>query len=633
MHIISWWQELLPYLKSGKGMLQKYDHERQYLVDVLLLISTVALASFAIVHYMHFDYRVATFQAVLAVIYTACLLLPEKKVSVATKEYVILLGTIVLFLVLIASGGIANTGIYWVPFLPFMIFAIVGLRKGVWWIALFILGFLGIILLDILHIFETPYSAAKLGYFLVAFLFYVLAASVLEGVRLRQQMDMEKNNHLLEHMREELNTTLENLEKQVEDRTVELKMSNKRLLQEISAHKITNTSLTNTQEQFYQAQKMESLGTLVGGISHDFNNMLSGINANLFLIQRQTKAMPKVQVKLDDIEKLVFHAADMIKQLLTFARKDNVEMKTFDMSPFISEAIKLAEVSLPPRIRLQQNLCGKALPMQGNATQLQQVMMNLINNARDALSGFEKPVIQVRLERFCDALEARKQHPDLQGEWIYLSVSDNGSGIDADKVEHVFEPFFSTKKVGEGTGLGLAMCYGAIQSHGGVVEVDSEIGKGTSFHIYLPLGEVKSIAAPVNSVGSSLVGEGETILLVDDDASLRDAHHDVLETLGYKVIEACNGLEAIKIYAEQGEHIDLVIMDIMMPEMGGMKAAQHILTMNDAVNIFFATGYDKENSTERLNLEDQAQLDAIKRLKKPFTVEVLSKLIRQELQR
>ncbi|MDX8383689.1 MAG: ATP-binding protein, partial [Ghiorsea sp.] len=448
---------------------------------------------------------------------------------------------------------------------------------------------------------------------------------------LRQQIDLEHNNEVLMHMREELNTTLENLEKQVEDRTNDLKTSNKRLLQEIEEHKHTNMSLKNTKEQFYQAQKMESLGTLVGGISHDFNNMLSGINANLFLIQRQTKDLPKVQLKLDDIEKLVFHAADMIKQLLTFARKDKVEMKNFDMSPFLAEAIKLAEVPLPPRMRLQQDLCSKPLPMQGNATQLQQVMMNLVNNARDALSGHHKPIIHIHLALLQDALEQRNHHPNLQGEWIYLSVRDNGSGIAKDKLEHIFEPFFSTKKEGEGTGLGLAMCYGAIQSHGGVIEVDSEVEVGTSFHIYLPLGEATAAPANTGSVGSSLSGHGEKILLVDDDDSLRDAHSDVLESLGYAVIEACNGLEAIKLYAEQGEAIDLVIMDIMMPEMGGMKAAQHILIMNPDVNIFFATGYDKDSSTERFDSRELTQLDAIKRLSKPFTIEVLSKMIRAEL--
>ncbi|MDQ6989935.1 MAG: response regulator, partial [Mariprofundaceae bacterium] len=215
--------------------------------------------------------------------------------------------------------------------------------------------------------------------------------------------------------------------------------------------------------------------------------------------------------------------------------------------------------------------------------------------------------------------------------WIYLSIRDNGMGIGQEQLAHVFDPFFSTKQIGEGTGLGLAMCYGAIQSHQGVIEVESELGKGCTFHIYLPLAQVPALALPKHRVGSSLQGKGETILLVDDDDSLRDAHQDVLHILGYKVIEARNGLEAVQTYTEQGEGIDLVIMDIVMPEMDGLTAAQHMLTMDKDINIFFATGYENDHSAERVLGAELSDVDKIKRLDKPFTVEKLSKMIRQAL--
>jgi len=329
------------------------------------------------------------------------------------------------------------------------------------------------------------------------------------------------------------------LEQQVQQRTAELN-------KEIQQHKATNLALKHKEQQFQQAQKMESIGTLVGGIAHDFNNMLSGINANLFMIKRRHKDDSDIQKYFEDIEHLIFYASDMIRQLLTFARKDNLELKVFNATPFFSEASKLAELSISETITLQSDFPHEKLYIKGNATQLQQVMMNLINNAKDALNQTEDPIIHIQLEHVQPDSSFKKKHPEIQyTDYAKLSISDNGVGIDEAKLKKIFEPFFTTKEVGQGTGLGLAMCYGAIQSHYGIIDVQSCMGKGTTFSIYLPLQKSPGSHTHQDNKKELQQGCGETILIVDDDKHLRIANSQVLQSLGYKTLMASNGIEAI----------------------------------------------------------------------------------------
>ncbi|MDX8384367.1 MAG: hypothetical protein R8M45_09815, partial [Ghiorsea sp.] len=230
MRIINWWMEMLPHLISKEFLWYKSDEDRHYLVSMLLWASTAALLCFAIIHYLHHSPMLAAFQLLLAIIYMIILLTLEQKLSLQSQENILLSGTIAMFLTLLASGGLAKTGIYWVSLLPFLVFSIAGLRKGWGWLGIFVAGLMGVKTLDYYHIFQTAYSLEEIQYFLSSFFFYSIIAMILEATRLRQQIDLEHNNEVLMHMREELNTTLENLEKQVEDRTNDLKTSNKRLL-------------------------------------------------------------------------------------------------------------------------------------------------------------------------------------------------------------------------------------------------------------------------------------------------------------------------------------------------------------------------------------------------------------------
>lgn len=248
------------------------------------------------------------------------------------------------------------------------------------------------------------------------------------------------------------------------------------------------TKFKKLEEQFYQAQKMDSLGTLVGGFAHDFNNMLAGVLGKLFLAKKRTRDNPEVVTMLDDAEKLAFHAGEIIKQMMIFAREDSVEMKRLSFNSLLIEAFELAGVSLPTHFKRSCNVCDEKLIISGDSTQIYQIIMNLVNNARDAMSDIKKPKIECTLVQYMAKSNFRQRHPNVKGQkFAKLSIRDNGSGMSKEQILKIFEPFFTTKEAGKGTGLGLAMVYGAMQSHGAAIDVESEPGKGTAFHLYFPL--------------------------------------------------------------------------------------------------------------------------------------------------
>jgi len=383
------------------------------------------------------------------------------------------------------------------------------------------------------------------------------------------------------------------------------------------------TRIEDMEHQFHQAQKMEAIGTLVGGIAHDFNNMLAGMTGNVFLAKQHAREMPLVLQNLANIEQLSYRAADMIQQLLTYARKSMVSMKAMPLTPFIKETLKLLRVSVPENITIVQDICSDTLRVTADSTQMHQVLMNLVSNARDAVEGEDDPRICIGLETWQASEAFLENHAYVTaGSYAHLSVQDNGCGIPEHQIEHLFEPFFTTKEVGKGTGLGLAMVYGAVKTHHGFVEVDSLAGEGSTFHMYLPLLEPEKETEASLRHGELVYGHGEMILLVDDEQHIIETGQDVLNVLGYEVLTASDGQQAVDMFEAHSEEIGLCVFDIIMPVMGGDQAANIIRQTHPEAKIIFATGYDQHLLK---GMENETVLS------KPFAIEEMSRLIRKQL--
>lgn len=384
------------------------------------------------------------------------------------------------------------------------------------------------------------------------------------------------------------------------------------------------TEFEALEEKFRQSQKMEAVGALVGGIAHDFNNILAAISGEAFL----GKLKDENNKHFTSIEVQVQRAADIVKQLLAFARKDIRKLVPMSLSESVHLSANLFKLTIHEGVQLNVDVCQESLPIKGDMTQLQQVILNLVNNAHDSLLHQPTPVISVSVGTCELSDQLKEQYPKAAvNTYACLSVSDNGHGIDKKHIAEIFEPFFTKKEVGKGTGLGLSMVKGIIESHDGIIDVESIVGEGTTFRVFLPLleAEVKVEAEIETRAGALDVSAGECILLVDDESVLREVNREILEALGYEVIEAADGLQAVTAFQAQQEHIRLVVMDVVMPRMGGIKAAEKIREISGSVPIVFATGYDR---SQVLGGDDGA-LSHSSIMTKPFTANELSQAIRE----
>jgi len=375
------------------------------------------------------------------------------------------------------------------------------------------------------------------------------------------------------------------------------------------------------EEQLRQSQKMESLGTLVGGIAHDFNNILAGMTGNMYLIKKRATDNPDITERVKKLESLAFSAANMISQLLAFARQATVQMDTIAITPFIRESLALSSASISADIALDIHLSEQALTIRGDTTQIQQMLMNLLNNARDALEGRENPKISVSVQPYSASRDFLDRHSGLSSNsFARMTVSDNGTGISEKNIKNIFEPFFTTKEIGKGSGLGLSMAFGAMHTHGGVIEVESKPGIGTTFHLYFPIEHAKELPSEHQDIEET-DGHGELILLVDDEAHVLETNTEVLKSLGYSVLEASNGKEGITLFKQHSDKIQLVLTDVVMPITGGVAMAEAIRCINPNIPVIYTTGYDKDQV-----LPDQVMENALV-LSKPLDVADLSQRI------
>jgi len=447
---------------------------------------------------------------------------------------------------------------------------------------------------------------ALLGKIIAGFIF-ILVLFMLWNIQVnRQKKALQKVERQVRDSNKKLAKMYEELEDIVEARTIALQKSEK---------------------SFRQAQKMEALGTLVGGIAHDFNNILTGILGSLYLARKNPDNAEKVEKSLSRANELSLRGADLIKQLLGFARKEVVNKSIVSLTSFFKETSTLLETGIEENIRLTLNFSHEDLYLNANSTQLQQLLFNLINNARDALEHNPNPEIVLSSKRFVADDSFHRQHQTLKHKsFALIEVKDNGEGIAAENQERLFDPFFTTKDPGKGTGLGLAMVYNTIRDHGGCIEVISELSKGTNFKIYLPLEEAPDSQIEVIADDIRL-GNNETILLVDDDIKLLETNRIILEDLGYNVLSASSGKKALQLFSTHKINIRLVITDIIMPEMNGPLLVKEMHLLEHDLKVIYLTGYDPRGSVAS-HLKHNTELV----LNKPCSVSYLSRVIREQIE-
>ncbi len=349
------------------------------------------------------------------------------------------------------------------------------------------------------------------------------------------------------------------------------------------------TEKKRIQEHLFQSQKMDSIGVLAGGIAHDFNNILTAIIGHSEIIRRSALD-EKAGRSLNVIEEAARRAGRMISKLLGFARKSNFEIVPLNLNDIIFDTVKLLERVIDKRINLTVELDNRLPLIQGDVNQMEQVIMNLIVNARDAMTNGGRIVIKTT-ERVVEKGMADVPAYVPPDHYVLLSVSDTGTGIPRDIINKIFEPFFTTKERGRGTGLGLSMVYGVVKEHKGYIAVQSEQGKGTAFSIYIPASRAVAKAEEKQQMPS--VSGNETVLVVDDEPDILHAVQDALTTHGYKVFAVSDPAAAISIFNKLSKEIALVITDIVMPKLNGKELISRIKTVNPDVKILAVSGYTK----------------------------------------
>lgn len=348
------------------------------------------------------------------------------------------------------------------------------------------------------------------------------------------------------------------------------------------------------EEELRQSQKLEAVGHLAGGIAHDFNNLLTGILGHAELLLLDTPADEPARASLDDIREGAERGAALVRQLLTFSRKGPAHPSVVDLNQLIEGLRRLLRPLIGEEIDVRTDLRARTALVSVEASQVEQVIMNLVLNAKDALSSGGTVVIATDTRQL-DADEARGYAKVEPGEYIVLEVRDEGVGIEADVLPHVFEPFFSTKEEGQGTGLGLATAYGIIRRSGGHISVASEVGVGTTFTIMLPAAEAQETSDSTSRDRLGAVEEGcETVLVVEDDPLVRGLTHTILDRAGYPVLVAEGPREAIEIAESHPGYIDILLTDVVMPTMRGPELATHVRRERPSVNVLFMSGFSRE---------------------------------------
>ncbi|MCG6535441.1 MAG: PAS domain S-box protein, partial [Syntrophales bacterium LBB04] len=347
-----------------------------------------------------------------------------------------------------------------------------------------------------------------------------------------------------------------------------------------------------------QTQKMDTIGTLAGGIAHDFNNILSAIMGYTDMALTDPKMDDRLRRYLGQVFKAGERARDLVKQILTFSRQSDEKPRPLRVSSIIEEVLKLLRASLPTTIQIRQDIQADPDTVLANPTHIHQILMNLCTNAAHAMREIKG---ELNVTLFPVEISSRDSllghHGLTPGMYLELTVSDTGIGIDPEIIERIFDPFFTTKKPGEGTGMGLSVVYGIIKSYGGTITIQSEVGKGSEFHVYLPLLIEKEIMKDVQPE-AHVTGGKERILFVDDEDVLVQLGKQTLSTLGYEIIGKTDSLGALELFRSQPDRFDLVITDMTMPNMTGAELAQEIMRNRPEMPVILCTGFSEAITPE-----------------------------------
>lgn len=383
------------------------------------------------------------------------------------------------------------------------------------------------------------------------------------------------------------------------------------------------TDQKHLEAQLLQAQKMEGIGTLAGGIAHDFNNILGGILGYASFMKTKMDEDHPFYKYVDTIEGGAMRAAELTSQLLAFARGGKYETRPVNLNRIVDETLKLIGRTFDKSIEIDTDLHQDLPTVEADAGQMQQVLMNLCVNAGDAMPMGGRLVIETAVEEISEDYADRKPGADARA-YVVLSVADDGIGMETGTLQRIFEPFFTTKEEGKGTGLGLSMVYGVIKNHDGFINVYSEPNEGTVFKVYLPASEqAETLQEPQADAPH---GDNELILVVDDEESIRDLASDILETYGYRVLLASDGLEAVEIYEKRDGDISLVILDMVMPKMGGRETFLRMKELNPEVRALLSTGYSQNGKAREI-----IDSGAMGFVQKPYRVNSLLSAVRNVL--
>lgn len=377
-----------------------------------------------------------------------------------------------------------------------------------------------------------------------------------------------------------------------------------------------------------QSQKLEAIGTLTGGVAHDFNNLLTAILGYTQLALRKLGPDSPVHDNLVNVEKAGNRAAELTKKLLAFSRRHPMQTRIIDLNDAIGDILKLLERVIGENVRVSFKPGADLVPVNVDPSQIEQVIMNLCINGRDAMPKGGKLVIETRNvsldEYYC------RQYPScVPGDYVQVLVSDTGHGMDKETLDRIFEPFFTTKDVDKGTGLGLSMVYGVVKQHKGHINVYSEPGRGTTFKFYLPVVAEEAAAERSVAPDAAAATGSETILVADDEEALRNLSRDVLEALGYTVILAENGEQAIELYKENDGSIDLLLLDVVMPIVGGVEVYKSLRNLGSQTPVVFMTGYSSEVLDD--SKAEALDLSFLPVIQKPYTLDALGRIVRETL--